>query len=147
MRWTDPTDSSPRAAETIPDAGETADLHEHSMDIERFADAACVMVPQQGGRRPRLPSLMMGEAGQPVHLYYWNKGRGFERLEAAGRGTTTRTSELFPGTARRTAEGWEVVFQIPDPPAATPLSFAVWDGDRTHRDGLKYFSIWYELVP
>jgi DMSO reductase family type II enzyme heme b subunit len=147
MRWTDPTDSSPREAETIPDAGETEIYKKQSMDIERFADAACVMVPQAAGAQATLPSLMMGDAGRPVYLYYWNKGRGFERLEAAGRGTTTRTSQLFPGAARRTAEGWEVVFQIPDPPEATPLSFAVWDGDRTHRDGLKYFSVWYELVP
>ena len=147
MRWTDPTDSSPREAETIPDAGEAGIYKKHSMDIERFGDAACVMVPQVGGAHAALPSLMMGETGQPVLLYYWNQVRGFERLEAAGRGTTTRASQGFPGMARRTAEGWEVVFQLPDQPASTPLSAAVWDGDQSHRDGLKFFSVWYELAP
>jgi DMSO reductase family type II enzyme heme b subunit len=147
MRWTDPTDSAPREAETIPDAGEAAIYKKHSMEIERFADAACVMIPQVAGAQAAFPSLMMGEAAHPVQLYYWNKTRGFERLEAAGRGTTTRTGQTFPGKTRRTAGGWDAVFMIPDQPGSTPLSFAVWDGDRTHRDGLKYFSVWYELAP
>lgn len=147
LRWTDPTDSSPRPAETVPDAGETHIYKSHSADIDRFADAACVMVPQNPGPHAVLPSLMMGEAGQPVFLYYWNKARGFERLEAAGRGTTTRVGSSFPGGARRTSDGWEVVLQLPDVPASTPLSFALWDGDRGQRDGLKFFSVWYELAP
>lgn len=146
MRWSDPTDSAPREALTFPDAGEAGIYTKHSMDIDRFGDGACVMVPQLTGAQAAFPSLMMGEAGRPVDLYYWNQARGFERLEAAGRGTTTRTSADLPGAARRTADGWDVVFQIPDPPDATPLSFAIWDGERAHRDGLKFFSVWYELV-
>ena len=56
MRWTDPTDSTPREAETIPDAGEAAIYKKQSMDIEQFADAACVMVRRLPDRkRPSHP--------------------------------------------------------------------------------------------
>jgi len=147
LRWHDPTDSSPKPAGAVPDAGAPEIYQKHSADIERFADAACVMIPQTPGAHAAMPSLMMGEAGQPVTLYYWNNVRGFERLDAAGRGTTTRSGATFPGEVRRTAEGWEAVFQLPDQPGATPLSFAVWDGDQAQRDGLKFFSVWHELAP
>ena len=147
MRWTDPTDSTPREAEAVADVGEAGIYKKHSTDIDRFADAACVMVPRTGGAQAAFPSLMMGEAGRPVQLYYWNSVRAFERLEAAGRGTTSRTSEVFPGHARRTDEGWDVVLALPDQPESTPISFAVWDGDQAQRDGLKFYSVWYALAP
>ncbi len=146
LRWRDPTESRPREPERLPDAGEGSIYKQHSLDIDRFPDAACVMLPQKPGPRAALPSLMMGERGSPVFLYYWSLARGFQRLEAAGRGTTTRTGEAFPGTTRRTKDGWEVVFELPPVPAGTPLSFAVWDGDRAQRDGLKFFSVWYEAA-
>jgi hypothetical protein len=145
LRWADATRSEPAPPTKLPDAGEAAIYKTHSRDISGFADAACVMAPKLTGARELFPSLMMGERGEPVNLYYWNLGRGFERLEAAGRATTARTGEAFPGTARRTEEGWEVIFQLPDIPAHTPLSFALWDGERGQRDGLKFFSLWYEV--
>jgi hypothetical protein len=147
LRWTDPTESRPQGLERVPDAGDPSIYKAHSQDLERFADAACVMVPREPGPRAAFPALMMGEKGAPVELYYWHLVRGFERLEAAGRGTTTRTGESFPGAFRRSAAGWEAVFILPDLPAGTPVSFAVWDGDRDQRDGLKFFSVWYELAP
>jgi DMSO reductase family type II enzyme heme b subunit len=88
---------------------------------------------------------MMGEPGEPVDLYYWHHVKGFQHLQAAGRGTTGPTGETIPGKARRTANGWSVIFQLPVPVTATPFAFATWDGDKSHRDGLKYFSLWYEV--
>jgi DMSO reductase family type II enzyme heme b subunit len=117
------------------------------MDIERFADAACVMVPATDGERATYPALMMGDKDAPVSLYYWDAARGFERLRAAGRGSTEPTGESFPGAARRTAGGWEVVLELPAPAPRTPLAFAFWDGERQQRAGLKYFSTWYEVGP
>lgn len=145
LTWSDSTESLPKPPERVPDAGQASIYKEHSLDIERFADAACVMVPRPAGPTASPPSLMMGEKGQPVDLYYWHEVRGCQRLEAAGRSTTTRTGETFPGVAHRLANGWEVVFQLPALPDGTPLAFAVWDGARGQRDGLKYFSLWYEV--
>lgn len=147
LTWSDSTESLPKPPERVPDAGQASIYKEYSLDIERFADAACVMVPRPAGPAVTLPSLMMGEKGQPVDLYYWHEVRGCQHLEAAGRSTTTRTGETFPGVAHRLANGWEVVFQLPALPGGTPLAFAVWDGARGQRDGLKYFSLWYEVQP
>lgn len=147
LAWEDPTDSSPRPPESIPDAGDRHVYPAHSMDIERFADGACVMVPRARGPRDAFPSLMMGDAADPVDLYYWNRVRGFERLEAGGRGTTSRTGETFPGETERSPGGWTATFRIPDVPGGTPISVGLWDGERDHRDGLKYFSPWYEVRP
>jgi len=145
LRWDDASRSEPLAPEMFPDAGDESIYKAHSRDISGFADAACVMVPKQTGEQAPFPSLMMGEVEAPVDLYYWNLARGFERLEASGRATTTRTGQSFPGAARRTARGWEVVLQLPDLEARTPVSFAIWDGAAGHRDGLKYFTLWYEV--
>jgi DMSO reductase family type II enzyme heme b subunit len=142
--WDDSTESRLRPPQRYPVGGEAHVYKQHTQDVQLFPDAACVMVPRQTGSRPAFPSLMMGDPDVPVDLYYWNLERGFEHLEAAGRGSTRSTGETFPGRARRTPQGWSVVFQLPVPPPQTPMSFAIWDGRRGHRDGLKWFSVWYE---
>ncbi len=147
LRWTDATDSDPRPPARYPDGGETHIYKEHSRDIERFADAACVMVPRSQGPTGSFPAVMMGDRDNPVDLYYWNRARGFEVLGGAGRGTVEGTGASFPGTMRRTGEGWEVVFELPVPAPGTPVAFAVWDGDRDQRSGLKFYSLWYEVTP
>jgi hypothetical protein len=145
LAWSDPTESRPEPPRSLPDAGEAPIYKEHSRDVERFADAACVMTTRGGGPADPYPSLMMGGPGAPVDLYYWHLVRGFEKLGAHGRSTTGRTGEPSSGSARRTAGGWEVRFLLPALPAGTPVAFAVWDGDSEHRDGLKYFSVWCEV--
>jgi DMSO reductase family type II enzyme heme b subunit len=147
LRWDDASRSEPLPPEKLPDAGDESIYKAHSRDISGFADAACVMVPKRTGEQAPFPSLMMGDVESPVDLYYWNLARGFERLEAKGRATTTRTGRPFPGAARRTVRGWEIVLQLPDLEARTPVSFAIWDGAAGHRDGLKYFTVWYEVGP
>jgi hypothetical protein len=147
LRWTDPTDSEPLPPARLPDAGDPRIYREHSVDVERFADAACVMVPREPGMRGAYPALMMGDTGDPVNLFYWNRRRGFERMTAAGRATVPGSGPAFPGTARRLGDAWEVVFELPALPAGTPIAFAVWDGDRGQRSGLKYYSLWYEVAP
>jgi hypothetical protein len=145
LAWTDSTESRLRPPQRYGDGGETHVYKQHSQDVQRFGDAACVMVPRRTGASPAFPSLMMGDADAPVDLWYWNVERGFEHLEAAGRGSTRPTGQALAGQARRTPDGWSVVFELPAPPPQTPVSFAVWDGGRGHRDGLKWFSVWYEL--
>jgi DMSO reductase family type II enzyme heme b subunit len=143
--WTDSSESRLRPPQRYPDGGEAHVYKQHSQDVQRFADAACVMVPRRTGASPAFPSLMMGDADAPVDLYFWSLERGFERLEAAGRGSTRPTGETFRGNARRTRDGWSVVFQLPALPPQTPVSFAIWDGGRGHRDGLKWFTVWHEV--
>lgn len=144
--WTDSTESRPTDPERVPDEGSAHIYKKHSLDIQRFADAACVMIPKATGPQAVYPAIMMGEKDAPVDLYYWHLVKGFQKLEAAGRSTTTRTGETFPGSARYTGQGWEVIFELPAFPPQTPLCFAVWDGNRGQRDGLKYFSTWYEVA-
>ena len=145
LTWSDSTESRPAPPERIPDAGADPIYLKHSLDIERFADAACVMVPKATGENAAFPGIMMGDRNAPVDLYYWNLVKGFERMEAAGRATTSRTGQGFPGRTQYAAGAWVAVFELPAFPAGTPLCFAVWDGDRGQRDGLKYYSLWYDV--
>lgn len=147
VRWTDDTESVPRPAERTPDAGDPSIYKAHSLDIERFSDAACIMVPLNTGKHAAYPPLMMGDRTEPVGLYFWHAQRGFTRLEGAGRGATQTTGQSFPGSVGRTASGWEAVFQLPALAPGTPMSFALWDGDKAQRDGLKFFSLWLEVRP
>jgi DMSO reductase family type II enzyme heme b subunit len=147
LRWTDATDSDPRPPARYPDAGEAHIYKEHSRDIQRFADAACVMVPVEQGPTGSFPAIMMGDRKDPVTLYYWNRFRGFEVLGGAGRGTVEGAGRPFPGTMRRNRDAWEVIFELPAPAPGTPMAFAIWDGDRDQRSGLKFYSMWYEVSP
>ena len=145
--WNDSTADSVPAAMRYPDAGEAAIYKRQSEHVDKFLDAACVMVPKQTDTSGPLPSLMMGAQADQVWLYYWRNGRGFERLEAAGRGTTASKGVNFPGKARYEKGQWVVVFEIPASQGArTPMAFAIWNGSQSQRDGLKFYSLWYEVA-
>jgi len=145
LAWTDPTEDISRRSRRIADVGAPRIYSKHPHSVADFADAAAVMIPRKRGPHASYPSLMMGHKGAPVDLYFWRAGLGFQKLAAAGRGTTTHKRRLrLSGAARRTSEGWVVVLPVGKVPAKTPVSFAIWDGKRRHRDGLKYFTVWYE---
>jgi complex iron-sulfur molybdoenzyme family reductase subunit gamma len=110
---------------------------------DRFFDAAAVMFPEKPGSIT--PSLQMGDADDPVQIYYWNAARGPMLMEAAGRGTTKRTGASFAAHSAYEKGSWTVVFELPDLAAGTPLAFAVWNGSQKDRDGRKYFSLWQVL--
>ena len=111
---------------------------------DRFFDAAAVMVPADPASAIN-PSLQMGDAAHPVHIYYWHSARGAMRMEAAGRATTRRTGQSFPVEAAYQNRQWVVTFEMADQPAGTPLAFAIWNGSQQDRDGRKYFSVWYSV--
>lgn len=144
LTWSDDTVDSIPAAKRYADAGEPEVYKRQSEVIDQFRDAACLMVPQDtsGGSNP---SLVMGDLGHPVTLYYWRNGEGFVIGTAGGRGSTTMSTTAFPGNASHHAGQWRVVFSIPMKSTAMPLAIAIWDGSRDHRDGLKYYSLWYEV--
>lgn len=145
MSW---RDSSADRAElpAIPDTPpEQRFLKEHTPGTDRFFDAAAVMFPKDAPGGVVSPSLQMGDAQDPVVIYYWNATRGPMRMEAAGRGTTRRTGESFPARAVYRSGVWQVVMELPALPPATPLAFAIWNGSQLDRDGRKYFSVWHWL--
>lgn len=143
LTWSDDTVDSIPTAKRYADAGEPEVYKRQSEVIDQFRDAACLMVPQDTSSVSN-PSLVMGDLGRPVTLYYWRNGEGFVLGTAAGRGSTTMSTTAFPGNASHHAGQWSVVFSIPMKSSALPLAFAIWDGSRDHRDGLKYYSLWYE---
>jgi len=145
LDWDDPTEDSPDPSKAFPDVGDTHIYKKHSREADVFTDAVCVMVPERRGAGLLRPSLVMGDIENPVELYFWRAGQGFRMLRATGRTTVERSGVDFPGHAVRRNGGWTAFLVVPGLEAATPLSIAVWDGGLSHRDGLKYYSIWYEL--
>jgi len=143
MSWADPTQDAIVLPEVPNSPPETRFLKLPTEADDRFFDAAAVMFPEKKG--PVTPSLQMGDAEDPVQIYYWNATRGPMLMQAAGRGTTRRTGATFAAHAAYERGRWTVVFELPELAAGTPLAFAVWDGSQKDRDGRKYFSVWQVL--
>ncbi len=144
MNWRDETRDS-AALEPAPGTPYEGRFHKVPTDAtDRFFDAAAVMVPR-GGTASGTPSLQMGDAQDPVAIYYWNSARGAMLMEAAGRETTKRTGGSFPAFAAYKDGEWAVVMELPSLAAGTPIAFAIWNGSQLDRDGRKYFSIWHWL--
>ncbi len=144
LNWRDATQDA-ATLEAVPGTPYEGRFHKvQTGTTSRFFDAAAVMVPKKGGKAAS-PSLQMGDAQDPVTIYYWNAVRGAMVMEAQGRETTMRTGATFPAEAVYQGGEWTVVFELPDLPAGTPLAFAVWNGSQQDRDGRKYFSVWHWL--
>ena len=143
MSWLDPTQDSATLLE-VPNTPPETRFHKAPTEAsDRFFDAAAVMFPAKPGAAA--PSLQMGDADDPVHIYYWNAARGPMLMEAAGRGTTKRTGATFAAHSAYEKGSWTVVLELPDLAAGTPLAFAIWNGSQKDRDGRKYFSVWQVL--
>jgi ethylbenzene dehydrogenase len=144
MSWHDTTHDT-ASLEGVPKTAPETRFHKVPTEAEdRFFDAAAVMVPDHPGSALN-PSLQMGDAEHPVHIYYWNSTRGAMLMTASGRATTRRTGQSFPASATYQNSQWVVTFELPDQTAGAPLAFAIWNGSQKDRDGRKYFSAWYSL--
>ena len=145
LSWHDTT----RDAVTLPEVPNTApETRFRKVQTEaddRFFDAAAVMFPAKAGFDAIAPSLQMGDADHPVEIYYWNATRGAMLMQAQGRSTTKRTGQTFPANGTYQNGQWNVIFELPDLPAGSPVAFAVWNGSQKDRDGRKYFSVWQVL--
>ncbi len=147
LSWPDATEDT-AALEAMPGTPyETRNRKEQSAATDRFFDAAAVMLPANPPSGGVSPSLQMGDADDPVTIYYWNAARGPTRMEAHGRETTRRTGETFPSRAVYRSGEWHVTIELPSVPGDAPLAFAVWNGSQSDRDGRKYFSVWHHLEP
>ncbi|MBE7560434.1 hypothetical protein HS125_16435 [bacterium] len=143
-RWSDATKTTSGRGVRYPDAGDPHIYPIHTENTGAFPDAFCAMVPKRRGPQSPYPSMMMGEKADPVELYYWRAGVGLELLAAHGRASTAPGGTAQPFAARYHDGGWTLIVVLPSLTPKTPLCFAVWDGERQQRDGLKYFSLWYE---
>jgi len=114
-----------------------------SAATDRFSDACAVMLPAKPITGDLNPSLQMGDAEHPVHIFVWDSTRGAAVMEARGRETTKRTGQSFPAQAQYAAGKWTVTMQISDLQAGAPFAVAIWNGSQQDRDGRKYFTIWY----
>ncbi len=143
MSWVDPTQDSAALPELPSTPPETRFRKLPTEADDRFFDAVAVMFPEKKGAIT--PSLQMGDAEDPVQIYYWNAARGPMLMQAAGRGTTRRTGATFAAHGAYEKGRWTVALELPDLPAGTPLAFALWNGSQKDRDGRKYFSVWQVL--
>ena len=145
IHWTDAAADLAPEPVAHPDVGEESVYPRHTEGVDEFADAVCLMLPRERTPHKSYPSIMMGDGESPVDLYFWRAGVGFSVLKAAGMSTVTETETKASGKATRVADGWTVTMSVGDAPPQTPICFGIWDGGKLHRDGLKYFSIWYEV--
>lgn len=145
MNWRDPTQNAAQIA-TLPAAPTEGRPHKELTEAtDRFFDSAAVMHPARLPENDVWPSLQMGDAGDPVTLYFWNAARGAARMQAEGRGTTKRTGESFPAKALYRDGSWHLTMELQDIPEGMPLAFAIWNGSQQDRDGRKYFTTWLKL--
>jgi hypothetical protein len=144
-QWIDPTANRTGDGATFPDGGEVHIYKKHSSGVGTFPDAFCVMVPVKRGPHVAYPSMMMGEKKKPVDLFFWKAGSGFKMLGAHGRASTKETKTTLVGKSVRKGDHWTVTMVLPHMEPGTPVCFAIWDGAKEQRDGIKYYSLWYEV--
>jgi len=147
LEWDDATKNAPMAPPRRKgEAGDPDKLYKRPTGAtSQFADAAGVMIPETW-TGPGFPSLQMGDAKNPMRIFYWNASRGAEELAAAGRATPKATERSFGHKAEHAANKWRLTMELPEQPDGVPIAFALWDGASDDRDGLKFFSIWYVLA-
>jgi hypothetical protein len=142
IEWTDATRDS-TALPKPERAWQTEANVKQSGATDRFADACAIMTPEHPVSDGVNPSLQMGDAANPVRIYFWDATRGPAIMRASGRETTRRTGESFPVRSAWAARKWTVTMQLPELPEGAPVAIALWNGAQQDRDGRKYFSIWY----
>jgi hypothetical protein len=145
MIWRDSTQDTAQIAKLPAAPTDGRPYKELTEATDRFFDSAAVMHPKHMPAEGVWPSLQMGDAGDPVSIYFWNSARGAARMEAEGRGTTKRTGESFPAQGVYRDGSWHLALELDTIPAGMPLAFAIWNGSQQDRDGRKYFTTWLKL--
>lgn len=139
-----------------PDATENRDT-----TVDSFSDGAAIQFALNGPDT----SFMMGTAPDyPVNIWYWRADRQeVENLAAAGFGSTTPLpNQAVSGKAsyqsneHQRNQHWHLVmsreldvsgdYQIGLQSGTVPVSFALWQGDKAHRDGNKILNMGWVLV-
>lgn len=133
------------------------DTPNHDYSGSAFPDAAGILFPLNGDS----PLQTMGSPEAPVNAWYWRADdEGAHNVVATGLGTATPTAGArLLGEARWDKGVWRVVIgrSLRSPRGAvavrfgrgrpTKVAFAVWEGSRGERGGIKAFSNrWRELT-
>jgi hypothetical protein len=145
LQWEDESENHFGTGKKYPDGGDEHIYKTQTVSTDRFGDAACVMVPRQRGEHKKYPLIMMGEKEAPVDLALWQAERGFALLSAHGRETTENPQWQQQGFSSYQNGVWSVIQVVPDLQPKTPICFAIWDGQKEHHGGIKYYSLWYEV--
>lgn len=111
-------------------------------ETDKFLDTCALLVPAA----EEAQWITMGEPGKPVEGALWKADRERPwRMKAEGLGTMTRSEA--PADWKVSAEHangrWTVTFEIADWPVLKQyqqLAFALWQGERQDRAGLKSIS-------
>lgn len=119
-----------------------------------------------------IPTIVMGQKGYPVRIWYWKELDKIEEIIAEGIGTITTIPDSkknidgngkwnkIPSNQETNSlnQGkWKVVFvrklitnndtDVQFVPGETTLiAFAIWKGEKQERDGQKSISTWYKLI-
>ena len=120
-----------------------------------FLDGAAIQFPVNG-KTSTTP--FMGDAKNPVNVWYWRADGRAENLVAGGFGTLDASvAQNVAARGARSARGWEVVLarKLSASPTAgvdlggrrkIPIAFAAWDGANQERDGFKAVTLeWWRL--
>lgn len=121
-----------------------------------FTDGAAVELPLVIG--PTLPSYKMGQKDAYVNIIYWRPDlRNPQNIIAGGGANSTATDDrnLSANGSWRMGQ-WMVIFSRPlktgsdsqtqlTPGVETFISFGIWDGGDSQRDGHKSVSFWQPL--
>lgn len=124
-------------------------------DPGSFADGAAVQFALDG---QSTTTILMGNPGGRVNIWYWTAGGRVESLLAEGFGTATRAPvQDVSGKGVHAGGTWTVVLSRSlkteaedgirlEGPRAIPMAVAVWDGANRERDGFKAVSMeWHTL--
>ncbi len=143
LSWRDATEDAAKLTSAPVTPAEGRFVKEPTEATNRFFDAAAVMHPAEAVEGGITPGLQMGDAHDPVTIYYWNAARGAMLMDARGRETTRRTGRNFAARASYQGGSWNLCVELPGLQKGLPLAFAIWNGSQQDRDGRKYFSVWH----
>lgn len=139
-----------------------ADTGAEGQDDTGFPDAAAILFPTA----PKAPLMSMGAPGLPVNAWYWradepDRGRQVS-AEGLGSSETVDRDLVKVQGAHRNGEWHVVIARAMQATASRPVaqlggggrigvSFAIWEGSRGERAGIKAFALgphegWHELV-
>lgn len=112
-----------------------------------FGDAAAMMLPVVKGDRN--PGIMMGDREREVRIVLWRAGTEVETLHGRGRGTVEKAKDDSGLSAAEVRSGNRrtVTFMVRDFDPELPVSFAVWEGSAGDRNGYKWYTPWYRVLP
>jgi mono/diheme cytochrome c family protein len=146
------TQAKPAAAAQDP----FADAADTPAVASEFSDAVAIQIPSQLPIGARKPYFLLGDAQNPVDLWYFDLARS-EPLQFTGKGSgdiAPNDTGDVTGVASYDQGEWSVIFKRPlratsgvafSPTQFTPIAFSVWDGLARERGNKRGLTGWYSI--